>query len=87
MEFGMYRGKGFAKVKEALRRKAGKDNVEKRYKEYLQVLVSMGWSQRKPKLKNDLERDGLRDELQRKAPEVQQERAEKAVAAFEAIKA
>lgn len=79
MEFGMYKGKTLKSVKEAIAKKSGAEQGAAKFKEYLQVLVTMGWHTRKPGFQRALEEAGLWQEVIAKAPDTQRALAVRAI--------
>lgn len=79
MEFGMYKGKTLKGVEEAIARKSGAEQSSSKFKEYLSVLVAMGWPARKPAFQAALEEAGIWPEMCEIAPRTQKAVAERAI--------
>lgn len=83
MEFGKYKGKTLDDVREAINRKHGRQKGPQEFLQYLQVLVSMGWHDRKPGFQHAMEEAGVWDTVAKNAPATQKALAERAIEKYE----
>lgn len=79
MEFGMYKGKTLKSVRDAIAKKSGEGSGAAKFKEYLQVLITMGWHERKPGFQVALQEAGLWQEVAARAPDTQRALAVRAI--------
>ena len=79
MVLGMYKGKSLEGVQGAIRRKCGTIQAREKYLEYLSVLVSMGWREKKPAFRIAWEGAVIWATVFAKAPATQQAIAKRAL--------